>query len=122
MTLRKYIPFRIRFDFEDRSLKYNRFITGSLQQSIALIIEPLSDSKMQPFDNCKFAIEKEKTLNYLKSMLQAKLNISESKSSLYLFVGKKLLHEGNAKMGDLYEKYQDADGFMYISYAESNPF
>jgi hypothetical protein len=39
-----------------------------------------------------------------------------------LFIGKKLLHEGQMKMGDLYEKYKDGDGFMYINYAENNPF
>lgn len=25
-------------------------------------------------------------------------------------------------MGDLYSKYKDIDGFMYINYAENNPF
>lgn len=55
-------------------------------------------------------------------MLHSKLNLDESKNSIYLFVGKKLLHEGQSSMGELYMKYKDSDGFMYVSYAESNPF
>ncbi len=55
-------------------------------------------------------------------MLNSKLSSDTNKSCIYLFVGKKMLHEGNMIMGDLYSKYKDIDGFMYINYAENNPF
>jgi hypothetical protein len=41
---------------------------------------------------------------------------------IYFFVGKKLLHEGHMTVGELYEFNKENDGFLYISYGESNPF
>jgi hypothetical protein len=40
-------------------------------------------------------------------MLVAKLGLDESASSIYLFTGKKLLHEGGTSMGELYDRYKD---------------
>lgn len=31
MSLKKHIPFKIRYDLEDRTLKFSRFITGNLK-------------------------------------------------------------------------------------------
>ena len=33
-----------------------------------------------------------------------------------------MLPDGQTTIGDLYEKYKDIDGFMYINYSEDNPF
>ena len=41
---------------------------------------------------------------------------------VYFFIGKKLLHEGQITVGELYEFNKDSDGFLYITYGESNPF
>lgn len=62
---------------------------------------------MGHFDNCRFAIDRAKTLNYFRAMLVAKLGLDESASSIYLFTGKKLLHEGGTSMGELYDRYKD---------------
>lgn len=35
---KKYIPFKIRYDFEDRSAKFSKFSQGGSETSIALII------------------------------------------------------------------------------------
>jgi GABA(A) receptor-associated protein len=74
------------------------------------------------FDNCRFAIDRAKTLNYFRAMLLAKLSLDDAANSIYLFTGKKLLHEGGTSMGGLYDRYKDEDGFLYINYAENNPF
>lgn len=55
-------------------------------------------------------------------MLQSKLGRDDNTSSLYLFIGKKLLHEGGITIGEFYDQYKDEDGFLYVSYAENNPF
>ncbi len=73
---KKYIPFKIRYDFEDRSAKFSKFSQGGSENSIALIIEPLNNSRLGHFDNCRFAIDRAKTLNYFRAMLLGKLSIN----------------------------------------------
>jgi hypothetical protein len=122
MTQKKYIPFKVRYDFEDRTAKFAKFSQGGIEGNIALIIEPLGNSSLGHFENCRFAIDRAKTINYFRAMLQVKLGLDDTTSSIYLFNGKKLLHDGGMQIGELYDRYKDEDGFLYISYAENNPF
>ena len=41
---------------------------------------------------------------------------------VFLFIGKKMLHEGNMTVGQIYENHKDTDGFLYLQYSETNPF
>jgi hypothetical protein len=44
-------------------------------------------------------VEREKTVNYMKGMLLNKVNPEYSRGGMFIFLGKKLLHEGNIKLG-----------------------
>lgn len=39
------------------------------------------------------------------------------RESIFFFVGKKLLHESHITIGELYDAYQEPDGFLYIAYS-----
>lgn len=58
----------------------------------------------------------------MKGMLINKINPEYSRGGMFIFLGKKLLHEGNMKLGQLYELHHDPDGFLYLHYSETNPF
>ena len=41
---------------------------------------------------------------------------------VFLFVGKHLLQEGPIPIGEVYDKHKAEDGFLYVHFAENNPF
>lgn len=67
-------------------------------------------------------MERDKTVTYLKSILLSKMSPDFAKGGLFLFLGKKLLHEGQMKIGAIHEMSKDPDGFLYLHYSETNPF
>lgn len=50
------------------------------------------------------------------------MNGEVARGGIFIFLGKKLLHEGQMNIGKLYDLHKDADGFLYLNYSETNPF
>ena len=49
----KFIPFKVRYDIEDRKQKAQHFLANN-SKNVPIIIEPLSDSRIPHFDHGKF--------------------------------------------------------------------
>lgn len=63
-----------------------------------------------------------KLLSELMGTLRARL-VLESYQAIYLTVGSGvILAPISAALGDLYERYHDADGFLYVAYTLENTF
>lgn len=89
--MKKYIPFKVKFDKDERKEKFRRF-TLEAGNSIPLIIEPLGNSRLPAFENCRFTICRDKTVNYLKTILAEKMQLQLERGGFFMFVGKKMLH------------------------------
>ena len=90
-----HIPFRIRYDLEERIEKYKsqKEINPNL---CPLIVEPKPTSKLEPLKSCRFCCEPHKNLLYLKVAIGKKVYGDRdcSKSGFYMYAGKKLLVDG----------------------------
>lgn len=102
MMGKKYIPFKVKYDIEDRKKKSQTFLAKNIN-NVPIIIEPLHDSKIPAFDHGKFSVEREKTVYYLKSNLISKLGGEVERGGVFLFLGKKLLQDSQKKIGELYD-------------------
>lgn len=57
MMAKKFIPFKIKYDIEDRKKKSETFLANN-PSSVPIIIEPLSDSRIPVFDHGKFSVHR----------------------------------------------------------------
>ena len=60
-----------------------------------------------------------KVLHFLQ-ILQKDMDLRKD-SSIYLFI-KDILIKADMVVGDVYEKYRDTDGFVYVHYADLPSF
>ena len=84
--------------------------------SIPVICEKAPQSKIKGINKTKFLIKKTFTLEQFISILKKKLNL-DSTSALFLLVKGKIALAGNETFIQIYEKYKDEDGFLYIYYS-----
>jgi hypothetical protein len=68
-TKTKYLPFRYRYDVNERKEKYQRHLQDN-PLKIPIIVEPFSTSKLPPFPNPRFCMAKDKDVIYLKMNLR----------------------------------------------------
>ena len=83
--------------------------------SVPIICEKAHNSKIKEIQKTKFLLKKSLTLDQFKIILRKKLDL-ENTQSLFLVVKKNVLI-GNETISDIYDKYKDEDGFLYIYYA-----
>ena len=84
--------------------------------SIPVICEKAPHSKIKEIDKTKFLIKKNLTLQQFKSIIRKKLNLNDT-DALFLLVRKKYALVENETFEQIYNKYKDEDGFLYIYYA-----
>lgn len=53
----KFIPFKVKYDIEDRKTKSAKFFQNN-PHSVPLIIEPLPNSKIPAFEHGKFSVDR----------------------------------------------------------------
>lgn len=114
-------------NFTKISLEKRKQISNNLltkHRDYVPIIALNSDPKSTPFLNkFKFIGKKEHTFG--KFLLEAKSSsyILDSNRALFFFCGDagKIIRD-NELLGDLYNKYRDPDGFLYINYMAENTF
>ena len=54
-------------------------------------------------------------------VIRKRLKLTSDKS-IYLFINEKIIPTTSALLGEIYEKYKDEDGFLYISYGGESTF
>ena len=84
--------------------------------SIPVICEKAPKSKIKEIDKTKFLIKKTLYLQQFIGILRKKLDLS-SNDALFLLVKGKVALVGNETFAQIYDKYKDDDGFLYIYYA-----
>lgn len=57
MFCKSYIPFKTRYDIEERKSKAKKFLDSNAA-SVPIIVEPLADSRLPALDNGKFSVDK----------------------------------------------------------------
>ena len=61
------------------------------------------------------------TVGEVLSVLRNKLEMSQTESLVLLANGKYMLKQSSS-LEDVYQKYHDEDGFLYLLYAEENTY
>jgi len=105
---------KARYSFEQRS-NDSCYIYNDLNK-IPLILEKDELSKLPEIDITNYILPKNTTVSELMVFLRKKC-FGLNKENMYIFVSNvNYVPELNEKIGDLYEKFKDNDGFIYCKY------
>ena len=67
----------------------------------------------------RFMMPKAFTVGEVLAVLRTRLDLTREEG-LVLFAKEKYMLRPNTKLEDVYERYKDEDGFLYLVYAEEN--
>ena len=100
---------------EVRKADYERVIEEH-PGKIAIICEKIPNNPIPEIIQTKYLINEDFSLSHFTTIIRKKLNIKDTQALFFLANGKITL-VGNETMGEIYNKYKDEDGFLYIAYA-----
>ena len=72
-----------------------------------------------PFFSFRFMMPKTFTVGEVLAVLRHRLDLTREEG-LVLFANQKYMLKPNSRLDEVYGKYKDEDGFLYLSYAEEN--
>ncbi len=99
----------------DRKEEYEKVIEKN-PGKVGIIIEKEPKSKIPDIEKTKFLIKEDMNLTQFQNIIRNRLKMDEKEALFFLANGKTTL-TGNDTMREIYNKYKDEDGFLYIAYA-----
>lgn len=112
--------FKMCHSFDRRRSTSSKILT-QFPDSCPVIIEKSTTSQLKNMEQTKFILRKYLTLAQLIHTIRSKIGITE-KDSIFIIVGTNVTPQINKTIDELYEKYADNDGFLYITYCSENCF
>ena len=108
--------FQSEYTREDR-IGQSREIKSKGQESVPIIVEKPVWSNLPSLMTWKLTVLRKVSVSEFISMLRGKLRL-RPEDTIILFVQGKYLVSPTVTIGDLYDTYEDPDGFIYILYTE----
>ena len=99
---------------EERIKIFNEIIKKN-PSKIPIICEKDSNSNLKGIDKTRYLVSGDLTVSQFMSLIRKKINLHKEYALFLLVKGKRAI-TGLDTMSDLYKKYKDEDGFLYISY------
>ncbi|KAL4622984.1 microtubule-associated proteins 1A/1B light chain 3C-like [Arapaima gigas] len=97
-------------------------IRSKFPNKLPVIVERCVREKHLPLlDKTKFLVPHELTLGQFLCLLRSKIDLSPTQT-LYLLVSERSMLCLSASMSEIYSRYSDPDGFLYITYASQDMF
>uniref|UniRef100_A0A669CXS0 Microtubule-associated protein 1 light chain 3 gamma, like n=1 Tax=Oreochromis niloticus TaxID=8128 RepID=A0A669CXS0_ORENI len=97
-------------------------IRSKFPNKLPVIVERYIRERTLPLlDKTKFLVPYELTLGQFLCLLRNKIAL-DSTQALFLLVAEKSMSCMSSNMGEVYTRYRDADGFLYITYASQEMF
>ena len=91
-------------------------IRKQFPDKIPIICEKDPKSKIQEIDKTKYLVPMDLTVAQFSLMIRKRVEIAKE-GAFFLLVGGKHSITGDTLISEIYERYKDEDGFLYIAYA-----
>jgi GABA(A) receptor-associated protein len=111
--------FKEKHSFEKRASESSR-ILEEYPDRIPVICECLG-GEVPDIDRKKYLVPSDLTMAQFLYVIRKRIRISPEKS-IYLFVEDSVIVAGSQLIGSVHNKYQDSDGFLYVTYSGENTF
>ena len=103
------------YTLEERKKEYQKVIEEH-PGKIGIICEKAPKSNIEEIKKTKYLISQEITLGQFSQIIRKKIKM-EKEGAIFLLANGKISLTGDESMLDIYNKYKDEDGFLYIAYA-----
>lgn len=112
--------FKSTFNFEERKIESER-VLQKYPDRVPIIVEKIEKSELESLEKNKFLVPDDLTICQLIFVIRKRIKNIPSTKSIFLFV-KKNIPCSSMIISELYSKYKDDDGFLYVEYSEENTF
>jgi len=91
---------------------------------LPVIVEKVANSNVPDISKKKFLAPADMAVSKFLMEVKKQLQMAgdSSQVAIFLFVNKVVLPPSATLMSQIYDKYKDEDGFLYISYSGENTF
>jgi GABA(A) receptor-associated protein len=127
MSAKKTKTFRQTHTFETRKNEAER-ITHKYDDRVPVIAEKASGSYLPDIDKKKYLVPSDLTVAQFQYVIRKRIKL-QPEQAIFIFVettekGRKTftLPPTSETMSNIYQKYKDEDGFLYITYSGDNTF
>ena len=107
--------YKVAKTLEERKNEYQKVIQEN-PGKIGIICEKAPKSQIADIEKTKYLINEGLNLTQFTTIIRKKLNMDQKEALFFLVNGKTSL-TGDNTMLEIYKKYKDEDGFLYIAYA-----
>jgi GABA(A) receptor-associated protein len=107
--------FRAMYSFKNRLEEADRVLSKH-KNMIPIIIEKANTSNVKNINKHKWLVPIEFTVAQFILMIRQQLNI-DLNEKIFLFVNNDYKPSLEEKLGNVYNKYKDADNFLYCTYS-----
>ena len=112
--------FTLKHTFKERLNESTR-VLEKYPDRIPVICEKNQKQKNLPnIDKTKYLVPYDLTIGQFMFVIRKRLNLQPTEA-LFLFV-ENIIPPSAAFIKNIYNKYKDADGFLYITYSKENTF
>jgi len=101
------------------NIEYVSKLLTKYPDKIPVIFIPSSNTP--EIDKRKFIIPRDLLVSQLIYIIRQKIKI-EPEKAIFLFFGKNYVASSNMMMSEVYDKYKDKNGILYVSYSIENTF
>jgi len=101
-------------DLNDRQSNSSK-IKEKYPDRIPIICEKDPNSKIKSVDKNKYLVPSNFTVSQFNIIIRKRLELNKE-SALFLLVSGKHSITGDSSINEVYERYKDEDGFLYVTY------
>jgi hypothetical protein len=92
---------------------------------VPICIDPAPNARVPTIDKRKFLVPRDFTMGQMIFTIRKRMELNATQA-IFVYIMQKgkqeVLAQTSATMGDIYDKYQEADGMVYLQYASENAF
>jgi len=114
------VSFKLTCPFEKRR-QLSTKILATYPDRVPVIVERAPKTTVPLIDRKKFLAPGDITVAKFISEIRKHIELSSDKS-IFIFVGNNQMPPSASVMSQIYEKYADEDGFLYVMYSGENTF
>jgi GABA(A) receptor-associated protein len=111
--------FQRKFTFEERLTESSR-VRAKYPDRVPVICGKSKKSRMEEIDKNKYLVPSDLTLGQFIYVIRKRLRLPAEKA-VFLFING-TINANTATMNDMYYRYCNEDGFLYITYNDENVF
>lgn len=106
--------------FNERSIESKKILIKYPNRLPIVVEKYRKDTKVSDIDKCKFLVPLDITIGQLIHVIRQRINLEPTKA-LFIFING-ILPPCSEPITNIYHKYKDNDGFLYVFYTGENTY